>query len=66
MTRATDTGVMPKRPSPSQPEPPQATSTIYKFTSRLQWVGIIEATDKREAIEKAVLFLSFRCRTRAT
>jgi hypothetical protein len=44
---------MPKRPSPSQPEPPQTTWTIYKFASRLQWVGTVEATDKREAIEKA-------------
>jgi hypothetical protein len=44
---------MPKRPSPSQPEPPQTTWTVYKFASRLQWLGTIEATDKREAIEKA-------------
>ena len=42
-------GAMPKRPSPSQPEPPQTTWTIYKFASRLQWL----ATDKREAIERA-------------
>jgi hypothetical protein len=26
---------------------------MYKFASRLQWVGTVEATDKREAIEKA-------------
>jgi hypothetical protein len=44
---------MPKRPSPSQREPPQTTWTIYKFASRLQWVGTVKATDKREAIEKA-------------
>jgi hypothetical protein len=44
---------MPKRPSPSQPEPPQTTWTIYKFASRLQWVATVQATDKREAIEKA-------------
>jgi len=44
---------MPKRPSPSQPEPPQTTWTIYKFASRLQWLGTVQATDKREAIEKA-------------
>jgi hypothetical protein len=44
---------MPKRPFPSQPEPPQTTWTIYKFASRLQWVGTVQATDKREAIEKA-------------
>ncbi len=43
---------MPKHPSPSQPEPPQTTWTIYKFTSRLQWLGTVQATDKREAIEK--------------
>jgi hypothetical protein len=44
---------MPKRPSSSQPEPPQTTWTIYKFASRLQWVRTVKATDKREAIEKA-------------
>ncbi len=44
---------MPKRPSPSQPEPPQTTWTIYKFASRLQWLGTVQATHKREAIEKA-------------
>jgi hypothetical protein len=44
---------MPKRPSPSQPEPPQTTWTIYKFASRLQWLGTVQATDKRDAIEKA-------------
>jgi hypothetical protein len=43
---------MPKRPSTSQPEPPQ-TWTIYKFASRLQWVGTVQATDERDAIEKA-------------
>jgi hypothetical protein len=41
---------MPKRPSASQPEPPQTTWTIYKFASRLQWLGTVQATDKREAI----------------
>jgi hypothetical protein len=50
---ATDTGTMPKRPSPSPPEPPQTTWTIYKFASRLQWLGTVQATDQREAIEKA-------------
>jgi hypothetical protein len=25
----------------------------YKFASRLQWVGTVQATDKGEAIEKA-------------
>jgi hypothetical protein len=44
---------MPKRPSPPQPEPPQTTWTIYKFASRLQWVGTVQATDKHDAIEKA-------------
>jgi hypothetical protein len=44
---------MPKRPTPSQPELPQTTWTIYKFASRLQWVGDVDAIDKREAIEKA-------------
>ena len=44
---------MPKRPSPSQPEPPQTTWTIYKFASRLQWLGTVQAADKREASEKA-------------
>jgi hypothetical protein len=44
---------MPKRPSPSQPEPPQTTWTIYKFASRLQWLGTVQATDNRDAIEKA-------------
>ena len=44
---------MPKSPSPSQPEPPQTTWTIYKFASRLQWLGTVQATDKREAIEQA-------------
>jgi hypothetical protein len=44
---------MPKRPSPSQEEPPQTTWTIYKFASRLQWLGTVQATDKREALEKA-------------
>jgi hypothetical protein len=44
---------MAKRPSPSQSEPPQTTWTIYKLASRLQWVGTVQATDKREAIEKA-------------
>jgi hypothetical protein len=44
---------MPKRPSPSQPEPPQTTWTIYKFASRLQCLGTVQASDKREAIEKA-------------
>ena len=46
-------GAMPKRPSPSQPEPPQTTWTIYKFGASLKWVGTVQATDKREAIEKA-------------
>jgi hypothetical protein len=41
---------MSKLPSPSQPEP---VWTIYKFASRLQWVGTVQATDKRDAIEKA-------------
>jgi len=36
-----------------QPEPPQTTWTIYKFASRLQWLGTVQATDNREAIEKA-------------
>ena len=46
---------MPKRPSPSQPEPepPQTTWTIYKFGASLKWVGTVQATDKRDAIEKA-------------
>ena len=44
---------MPKRPPPSQPEPPQTTWTIYKFASRLQWLGTVQAADKHEAIEKA-------------
>jgi len=44
---------MPKRPSLSQPEPPPTTWTIYKFASRLQWLGTVQATDNREAIEKA-------------
>ena len=44
---------MPKRPSLSQPEPPPTTWTIYKFASRLQWLGTVQATDKRDAIEKA-------------
>jgi hypothetical protein len=44
---------MPKRPSPSQPEPPQTTWTIYKFASRLRWLGTVQATDNRDAIEKA-------------
>jgi hypothetical protein len=44
---------MPKRPSPSQPEPPQTTWVIYKFASRLQWLGTVQATDERDAIEKA-------------
>ena len=44
---------MPKRPSPPQPEPPQTTWTIYKFASRLQWLGTDQATDTREAIEEA-------------
>jgi hypothetical protein len=51
--RLADTGAMPKRPSPSQPEAPQTTCTIYKFASRLQWLGTVQATDKRDAIEKA-------------
>ncbi len=51
--RRPDTAAMPKHPSPSQPEPPQTTWTIYKFASRLQWLGTVQATDKREAIEKA-------------
>jgi hypothetical protein len=29
------------------------TWTIYKFASRLQWLGTVKATDKRDAIEKA-------------
>jgi hypothetical protein len=44
---------MAKRPSPSQPEPPQTTWTIYKLASRLQWVGTVQAADKGEAIDKA-------------
>jgi hypothetical protein len=44
---------MPKSPSSSQPEPPQTTWTIYKFASRLQWLGTVQATDNRDAIEKA-------------
>jgi hypothetical protein len=52
--RLIDTAAMPKRPSPSQPEPPpQTTWSIYKFASRLQWLGTVQATDNREAIEKA-------------
>jgi hypothetical protein len=43
---------MPKLPSPSQSEPPQTTWTIYKFGASLKWVGTVQATDQREAIEK--------------
>src|SRR5262245_55448371 len=49
-----DTRAMPKRPSPSKPEPSQPTTwSIYKFAARLQWVGVAEATDEADAIEKA-------------
>jgi hypothetical protein len=44
---------MPKRPVSLAAGAPQTTWTIYKFASRLQWVGTVQATDKGEAIEKA-------------
>jgi hypothetical protein len=40
---------MAKKPEP--PKPPEMTWTIYKFASRLLWVGIVLVTDEREAIE---------------
>jgi hypothetical protein len=40
-------GAMPKRPSPSQPEPPQTTWTIYKFASRTEVVTIEEWMARR-------------------
>ena len=52
--RAADTVAMPKRPYPHpQQQTPLSSWIIYKFASRLQWVGTVEAADKREAIEKA-------------
>ena len=44
---------MAKKPEPLKPELLQTTWTIYKFASRLQWVGTVQATDKHDAIEKA-------------
>jgi hypothetical protein len=46
---------MPKRPTPlKQPEPPQPVAwSIYKFAAKLQWLGVVEATDETEAIEEA-------------
>jgi len=44
---------MPKRPSPSQPEPPQTTWIIYNLAQASNGSGTVQATDKRDAIEKA-------------
>jgi hypothetical protein len=50
-----DTEAMPKTP-PSKPEPPRpAVFTIYKFAAKLQWVGVVEAMDEADAIEKAAV-----------
>jgi hypothetical protein len=37
-----------------KPQPPQTPSwTIYKLAAKQTWLGEVEATDEREAIEKA-------------
>ena len=41
---------MPRKPQ----SPPAPTSrTIYKLAAKQTWLGLVEATDEREAVEKA-------------
>jgi hypothetical protein len=46
---------MPKRPSPDKLQPTPLSWDIYRAAAKGKWIGTAEATDERDAVEKAAI-----------